>query len=311
MIARRHYLALRTAVALACRSADNGQPPDASAPAATESSTAAHLVEVTARDYAFDGPDEVPSGWVTFRLKNEGKEHHFLLLNRLPEGQTVESYLAEIAPPFDSVWHELERGMGKAEAGALLGQLLPGWFGSIRPMGGPGLVAPGGVAETAVKLEPGNYVMECYVKTADGEFHGNLGMVRALTVTEEPSGASPPEADLEITLSNDEMAMEGDVSAGQHTVAVHFREHPEGGLGNDVHLVRLADDTDLDGVVSWMNWMNVSGLRAPAPATFEGGAQEMPVGYTSYFDVDLMPGRYAWISESIADKKLLKTFTID
>jgi hypothetical protein len=93
-----------------------------------------------------------------------------------------------------------------------------------------------------------------------------LGMARQLTVTSDPSGASAPEADLEITLSNLELAIEGKVTGGDQTVAVYFEEHPEFGLGNDVHVVRLEDATDLDDVVSWMDWMNVDGLREPAPA---------------------------------------------
>ena len=315
MIVRRHHLALGTALAVAsltaCQPADDGQPVDASSPAATASSSTAHVVEVTARDYAFDGPDEIPSGWTTFRLKNEGKEHHFLFLSRLPEGKTLEDYMKEIAQPFDSVWHELESGLGKAEAGALLGQLLPQWYGSVKPMGGPGLVAAGGVAQTSVKLEPGTYVMECYVKTPDGKFHGMLGMTRGLTVTGDHSDAPEPEADLAITLSNFEFTVEGDVTAGEQTVAVHFQEHPEIGLGNDVHVVRLDDDTDMDVVISWMDWMNVEGLRELAPAAFVGGTHEMPVGHTAYFTVDLAPGRYAWIAESAAHKGMVREFAID
>jgi hypothetical protein len=138
-----------------------------------------------------------------------------------------------------------------------------------------------------------------------------LGMARQLTVTSDPSGASAPEADLEITLSNLELAIEGDVTGGDQTVAVHFEEHPEFGLGNDVHVVRLEDGTDLDDVASWMDWMNVDGLREPAPAAFVGGAHEMPVGHTSYFTVDLTPGRYAWIAESAADKGMVREFAID
>jgi hypothetical protein len=314
VIARRHYLALGAALAVAsataCQPADTGQPADASSPPATAEPSTAHVVEITARDYAFDGPDEIPSGWTTFRLKNDGKEHHFLLLQRLPEGKTIDDYMEEIGQPFDSVWHELESGLGKAEAGALLGRLLPEWWASVRQMGGPGFVAPGVVAETSVKLEPGTYVMECYVKTPDGKFHGMLGMTRGLTVTGDPTGAPEPEADLSITLSNFEFAVDGDVTAGEQTVAVHFQEHPEIGLGNDVHVVRL-DGDDMDEVIAWMDWMNVEGLREPAPAAFVGGVHEMPVGHTAFFTVDLTPGRYAWIAESAADKGMVREFAID
>ncbi len=193
----------------------------------------------------------------------------------------------------------------------MLGRLLPEWYASVKQMGGPGLVAAGGVAQATVHLEPGDYVMECYVKNADGEFHATLGMARPLRVTSESSGASAPEADLEITLTNYEMAIEGTPAADEQTVAVHFREHPEFGLGNDVHVVRLEDYTDMDEVIDWMDWMNVDGLRAPAPAEFVGGTHEMPVGYTAYFTVGLTPGRYAWISESTAAMGMVREFTVE
>lgn len=271
----------------------------------------AHVVQVTARDYAFQVPDSIPSGWSTFRMENRGEEHHFLLLNRLPDGKTFQDYRREVVAPFDSVWHVLKTGAAdKAEAGELLGRLLPDWYGSVRPMGGPGLVAPGEVAWATMELDPGTYVMECYVKTTDGTFHTSLGMQRLITVTGESSGASAPDADIEITLSNFQIAVEGEVTPGEHTVAVHFEEHPEFGLGNDVHVVRLEAGTDLDEVVRWMDWMNVDGLRAPAPARFVGGTQEMPVGYTAYFTIELLPGRYAWISEVTAADGMVKEFTV-
>jgi hypothetical protein len=266
---------------------------------------------VAALDYVFDAPAEIPSGWITFRMENRGREHHFLLLARLPTGKTFEDYQREIGPSFDSTWHALREGtVDKAEAGQMLGQLLPEWYASVVYMGGPGLVAPDGIARTTVNLEPGTYVMECYVKTPDGEFHASLGMQRPITVTNESSGGRAPEADIEITLSNYQIVVEGELSSSEHTIAVHFEQHPEVGLGNDVHVVRLEDETNLSELVTWMDWMEVNGLRAPAPANFLGGAQEMPVGHTAYFTVDLRPGRYAWVSESTAEG-MAKEFTIE
>ena len=316
MIVRRSCfsigLVLSAAGLAACQPAERGQSAEEGTGAISKASQASYVVDVTARDYAFAGPAEIPSGWITFRLHNEGMEHHFLLLSRLPEGRTFADYVAEVTIPFDSVWHELRSGaIDRGEAGAMLGRLLPEWYASVKQMGGPGLVAAGGVAQATVNLEPGDYVMECYVKNAEGEFHATLGMARPLRVTSESSGASEPDADLEITLTNYEMAIEGTPTAGAQTVAVHFQEHPEFGLGNDVHVVRVDDRTDLDEVIDWMDWMNVDGLRAPAPAAFVGGTHEMPVGYTAYFTMGLTPGGYAWISESTAALGMVREFTVE
>ncbi len=290
---------------VACQPADRAQEADRAA-------LATHVVEVTATDYAFEVAAEIPSGWTTFRMKNGGNEHHFFLLSRLPDGKTFGEYVEEVGVAFETAWDSLRAGeMDKAEAGQLLGGLLPEWYASVTSMGGAGLVAAGGVAQTSLNLDPGNYVMECYVKTRDGIFHTSLGMARPFTVTQERSGASAPEADLELVLSNYEVAITGEATAGTHTVAVRFEEHPEFGLGNDVHLARLKDGVDLNEVARWMDWMELSGLRAPAPAEFLGGAQEMPVGLTAYFTVNLEPGRYGWLTEASPDKLMFKEFTVE
>ena len=268
-------------------------------------------VEVVARDYAFAAPDSIPSGWTTFRMVNEGNEPHFFLLSRLPDGKSIEDYGREVGAAFDSVWSALESGsISKAEAGAMLGRLLPAWYADVQLMGGVGLLAPGRTAETTARLVPGSYVMECYVKTGDGRFHSELGMVLPITVSTEASEGEAPMSDLDITLSNAAMVVEGQPTAGEHTVAVHFREHPEAGLGNDVHLVRLEDGASAEEIVSWMDWMNLDGLRAPAPAPFLGGTQEMPVGETAYFQAILEPGRHAWISETAAER-LVQEFSVE
>lgn len=272
----------------------------------------AHLVEVTAKDYSFHMQDSIPSGWVTFRFINRGHATHFFFLTLLPENVTFQNYINEVVPAFATAMDTLNKGASKEEAGLLLGNRLPKWYASSKYMGGAGLTAIGKSSETIINLVPGNYVMECYLRTKEGKFHSELGMIRPVTVTNETSEMiEPASSDIEISLSNDKMEIKGEQSSGSHLVAVHFKEQPEVGLGNDVHLVRLQDNTDLNKVIEWMDWMNPDGLRSPAPAEFLGGTQEMPVGNTSYFSVDLKPGRYAWISEVGSDKGKVKEFTVN
>lgn len=268
-------------------------------------------VDIIARDYAFQAPDSIPSGWTRFTFENQGQEHHFFLLHRLPDGKTLADYGTQVGVPFDSVWHVLQAGADKAEAGALLGSLLPDWFADVHQMGGAGLVAPGHSEQVMIELEPGYYVIECYVKSKEGVFHGSLGMARPLIVTDERSPAIPPDADLDITLTNTAIRAPERVSPGTHTIAVHFQERPAVGLGNDVHVVRVGEGASLDEVMHWMDWMNVDGLRTPAPAEFLGGLQEMPVGDSGFFTVALDPGRYAWISEQPAGRGMVQPFTVE
>ncbi len=272
----------------------------------------ANIVDVTAKDYYFNVSDSIPSGWNTFRLKNEGHCNHFFFLTLLPDSIPFERYGKDVGSAFVITWDSLQAGMDKAKAGALLGSLLPKWYASAKAMGGAGLISPGKTAQTTLKLEPGTYVMECYMKTKEGKFHSELGMVRPITVTQKISEMKEPDdADIELTLFNNKIESKGKISSGIHRIAVHFNEQPKYGLGNDVHIVKLNNNTNMDELKKWMDWMNINGLRTPAPAEFLGGTQEMPVGYTSYFTVNLEPGKYAWISEPYATKGMIKEFSIN
>lgn len=303
------HLTPATAFAAVCLAAPL-IPLHAQAPAPTFASNP-HVVEVLAEDYAFDAPDQIPHGWVTFRMRNVGENHHFALLTRLPEGKTLDDYMVDVAAHFDGVMRAMRNGeMSKAEAGQVLGRSVPAWFGSAQRIGGPALLAPGGVSEVMLNLEPGEYFMECYMKTPEGEFHAIEGMIRPLTVTSTPSGASPPEADVKITLTNAGVVAPERIAPGRRIVRVHFAEQPETGDKHDLHLARLGEGSDVAEIVPWMNWFDVQGLRNPAPATFAGGTQEMPAGSTVYATVDLEPGRYAWISQMTAAQGMHHEFTV-
>ncbi len=271
-----------------------------------------NVVDVTAKNYYFTTKDSIPAGWTTFRFNNEGKEVHFFFLTELPEGISFQQYLGDVSKPFDITLDSLEAGMAKPEAGTLLGSLLPQWYASAKVMGGTGLTSPGKTSQTTIKLEPGIYVMECYVKTEEGKFHSSLGMIRPVTVTDNISeNKEPDDTNVDLTVSNSGIESSGNVQSGTNRVAVHFKEHPQYGLGNDIHVVKLTDKTNIDSIIHWMDWMNLSGLRSPAPAEFLGGTQEMPVGYTSYFTVKLEPGKYAWISETTKDSNMVKEFSVE
>lgn len=72
---------------------------------------------------------------------------------------------------------------GKVEEGFAAFGKLPAWFGDIVFSGGSGLIAPKHTAITSVKLDPGYYIMECYVKMPNGKFHTLMGMAKPIIVT--------------------------------------------------------------------------------------------------------------------------------
>ncbi|MGD8279685.1 MAG: hypothetical protein PVF69_00870 [Gemmatimonadota bacterium] len=277
------------------------------------------VMNVVARGLSFaEAPSEVPAGWTTLHFANESDVVHFAIVERLPEGQSLASQQAQIAPVFQDGMDFLSEGDADA-AVARFGELPP-WFGEIVFMGGPGLTSPGHESDATIFLEPGTYLLECYVKT-NGIFHSYnpdpdmYGMVHEFTVTSDTTAVSEPTADVDITISStDGIQVAGDVGTGARTVAVHFQDQVahENFVGHDVHLARLDADDDLATLEAWMNWTAPAGLQTPAPVEFVGGLNEMPAGSTGYFDVTLSPGRYAWVAEvpGSLEKGMLQEFAI-
>jgi hypothetical protein len=286
------------------------------APAAAQQSAPAlspdaPIIEVTAVDYAFRAPESMHAGWNVIRFTNDGEDPHFVFMIRLPAGRTIEDYERDVSAPFARGWYAIRDGSADQDEGLnMILEALPDWFPELTMVGGPGLVSPGLTSEAMLHLEPGDYVLECYVKTAEGELHMMDGMVRPITVSPMPSPATPPEPDVLVTLSNDGMTVEGDLAAGRRVIGVHARENPEQGFGHSAHLARLDGSTTPEAVIRWMNWLDQSGLRAPAPATFLGGTHAMPTGDTMYFTADLEPGRYIIVSEATGHLGVVHEFAV-
>jgi len=270
------------------------------------------VIDIVAEDYAFQAPGEIPSGWSTIRFENDGTEAHFLLLTKMPEGVTFDEYVSDAGVPFNNTWYAMrDDGITNEEVMERLGAQMPEWFWTVEFTGGTGIISPDKTTEVSLNLEPGTYVLECYMKTEDGELHSMEGMLRELIVTDTSSEITPPSADIDITLSNFEMSIDGDLSPGNHTVSVHVAENPEEGFGHNVHVARLAEDTDTQGVIEWMNWFDVYGLRTPSPTIFTGGMQMLPAGDTGYFNLDLEPGRYLFYSEYTGHLGVFKEITVE
>jgi hypothetical protein len=310
----RHSILFASLLALPAFSACGGEDSEQSGELRSQSDAgvmAPPVVEVAARDFAFETPAEIASGWTTLRFQNLGAQEHFMSLSRLPDGKTLDDYIAEVAAGAFGVAMDPYYN-GEVELAAALenlGSLIPEWFGQMVFSGGPGLLAPGLAEDVTVDLEPGNYVLECYVKTPEGMFHSALGMMAGLTVTSAETGAAEPEADFDVTLANYVIEAPDRVAAGPHTIRVRVIQAPEGLLKHDVHLLRMTEETDLGVVVPWMSW--IDGFQAPAPATFVGGMEQLEAGHSGYLHVDLKPGAYAWISEAYADRGMVKEFVVE
>ena len=274
-----------------------------------------NVIEIITEVMDFQMQDTLPSGWNTFKYNNNSTETHFFLLDKYPEGKTLENTKKEVAPPFDHGMELIIEGK-MDEAMAEFGK-LPEWFGQIVFTGGSGLVSPKNTSTTTVKLEPGLYRIVCDVKMANGMFHTSIGMVKELIVSDKDSGNSPPKVEIAITISSTEgINYEGTIAQGDQTFSVYYKDQivHENFVGHDVNLVKLDNNADLDALEAWMNWAPPTDLMPPAPegVTFLGGTNDAPAGSTQYFKVNLEPGNYAFISEvpNAVSKNMLKTFSV-
>ena len=273
------------------------------------------VIDLLTEDMDFQIQDTIPSGWNTFRYKNASAQTHFFLIDKYPNGITLQNVIDSVGPPFDNGMKLINEGKPK-EGFAEFGK-LPSWFMDMKNLGGSGLISPGHVAQTTVKLDPGYYIIECYVKMSNGTFHTSMGMEKALIVSKTGSGNKEPKADIAIAISSTQgIVFKDSISTGNHTFSVFYKDQivHENFVGHDVNLAKLDESANLEDLNNWMDWSNPKGLIDPAPqgVTFLGGVNNMSAGETGYFTVKLTPGKYVLVSEvpNPASKNMLKTFMV-
>lgn len=274
-----------------------------------------NVIQIVTENMDFQMPDTIPSGWNTFRYKNLSPQTHFFLVDKYPQGKTIKDVRTLVIPVFDSGMKLINEG--KSEEGFAEFGKLPEWFSEVVFVGGSGLISPGNIGETMIKLDPGYYMVECYVKMNNGVFHSSMGMIRELIVSDKVSENTELTTDIRINISSTEgIVISDSIHRGLQTFAVFYKDQivHENFVGHDINLVRLSGNADLEALDNWMNWADPKGLIDPAPegVTFLGGVNDMPTGSTGYFTVTLEPGNYVLISEvpNPSSKNMLKTFTV-
>ena len=264
--------------------------------------------------------ETVPAGWTTFRLINASPDIHLVQLLKFNDEVdiTAEKFIEEVSHNVQEAIYLLHDP--DVDSDEMLNLVhFPDWMGQWSYMGGPGLITPGLTADATVNLEPGTYIIECYIKNEDQMMHSVLGMIALLEVTEASGPRAEPEADLEITVSETGIQVHDEPSAKTYSVRVNFEERETPGYRN-VNLVQLDENIDLNELSLWLNGWNWGGLVSPSPFRFVGGISAMDAGHSGYFTVDLEPGEYAWVSEyldiSLSEKDLeelgwIKRFVVE
>jgi hypothetical protein len=253
------------ALLAACATKDASKSANASDSTHTATATAAkpHQMTVVATDYKFDAPDEVPSGMMTIHLVDNGSELHHVAFIKLNDGKTMA---------------DVEQAM-KTQGP------MPSWavdYGGVNPSH-PG----GGMSTTTQMLEPGNYVMLCFIPSADGTPHFAKGMVRPLKVTASTdASAAAPTEDIVMTLSDYKFTTSKPITAGRHTIKI------ENGASqpHELVLARLLPGKKAEDLPAWVEKPN-----GPPPADPIGGVPAMAKGASAFVTADFTPGDYAFV----------------
>jgi len=267
MVRNIRILPLAALVGLAaCSVKETPKVADTAATPAASASAAANVVAITASEYKFEMPDQIPAGLTTFRLTDGGKEIHHATLIKLDSGKTVA---------------DLANGIKNMKPGTP----PPGW---VIPSGGPNAVAPGSSSGLTMVMQPGNYAVVCFIPDSKGVPHVAHGMMKALTVTENPNAnTTEPTADVTVTLKDYQFDFSTPLTAGKHTIKIVTAP----GQPHEFTFFSLAPGKSAADFTKFVE----SGMKGAPPGMPIGGVAAMSAGEAAYYEVDLKPGDYAII----------------
>jgi hypothetical protein len=242
------------------------------------------VVTITAREYAFDGPDSIESGPTAFRLVSAGREQHVLGLVRIAGPHTLADYRR-----------------------ALTSKRAPSW---AIPAGGVGTISPGGAAVTILNLKPGLYAMICDIQDAHGTPHMMEGMFRPLTVSPRGNGATMPTPDLTIDLTEFAFLAPDNLQPGPRAIGVR-------NAGSQTHMAlvwRLAPGKSVRAVIHWMDTPS----DKSHPIALVGGVPDLAPGQDAELSIHLEVGHYLLIClvedpqdhKAHYDKGMIREFTV-
>ena len=243
----------------AAQAAQSSEKSDSTAVAAA---TAPNVLVVKTSDYAFNAPDSVRAGLTTIRLvTNPGNEMHQVGLIRLDSAKTPADLFNAMKSPGP----------------------MPKWAVEVAGVNPP---APGQTAEGTLVLEPGNYLLVCFVPSPDGVPHIAKGMSKPLVVTGTPVAAAKLPADVEIKLTDYAFGLSAPLTAGSHVVRVVNA----GQQSHEVMVIRLAPGKTAAQVAAW-----VEKMEGPPPGEPMSGISGLGVGQSASFPLTLTPGEYGLI----------------
>lgn len=257
----RHQVLLAGTLLLAISACKPGDKTAKSEADTTAVAAGPNVVTFHAKDFAFEGPAEIPAGMTTIKMVNDGPNLHHIDLVRLDSGKTMADF----------------------EHALTLPDVPPSWAVFV---GGPNAPNPGDTANATLDLKPGNYAMICFVDIPGGVPHFAKGMISPLTVTAATGPAvAAPKPDITILLSDYTFLFDTPLTAGTHV----FEVKDAASQPHELELIKLAPGKTMDDMMKW-----ITKPAGPPPASAVGGVATFSEG-SVYFTANITPGNYGLI----------------
>lgn len=264
--------ALALAMAPLTAQADTSAPP---APVAN-----AITVTSTGDNYQISG--HLSPGTGTISWVNADDEMHMMEVARLQPGTTVKKLLAA-----------LNSENGEQAASKYLAD------GPTAAYGGPGLLTAGqGETVTMTGLQPGKYVLVCFMVDADGTPHYNQGMITTLNIRGAEHAEAPTSVGT-IDVNDTGINLPQDFT-GQGTYAIT-------NTGAAPHSFSLAELDPGVGLAQFAGSVGEAMMMGTQPqgGGLIAGVETLSPGQTSYVTLSLTSGHYGYVStEDIAGPDL-------
>jgi hypothetical protein len=250
---------------------------------AQESTPAAEVsITMSAIEFSFDIPDQIPSGWVRVTMENKGAEAHHAQFLKLADGVTADDFQNTL--------------LSEGEAA----------LATVLAYGGAGVIDPGSSSEAIVWLDPGDYVAVCFVSGADNVPHFAKGMLTPFSVVEGDGTSQPPVEDAAVELIDFGFkTLPAEFPAGKVTI----KATNSGTEMHELTVLSPIEGVTVDEIIAMFSvppaspeseaTMDHGDMATPAPEAsgpppfhFNGGLQGIMPGMTGYAVLDLAPGEY-------------------
>ena len=211
-----------------------------------------------AMDYAFKTPQQARPGVNRITFVNEGKEVHHMLVMLLPDSLDASQAFRRIASR----------------------QPIPG----SRLVGGPAAIASGDSSVAWATLEPGRYLVICFIAASDHVPHAMKGMFGQVEVAGERLATTAPRADVRVTTTEYGFDLSQPIRAGATLIELQN----DGAHDHDLQFIQLADSGSALAVARTLG----SGV-IPDGVRIAGGISSVASKGRAWGQVTLSPGRYA------------------